>query len=209
MFRLNIWPSSLRHRRYSCQIFIEFTQLCDICSVTNITARKIMFKLFMFSIHLYCRSQWPRCLKRRSAAARLLRLWVRIPPEAWMFVCCECCVLSGRGLCDELITRLEESYRPWSVVVCDLETSWMRRPWPTGGCYVKKKKTNKQNSYILVMDILTHISFRCRVILDIRLALYHVKCRAHFTDMFTLLIRCCWTFINMLTVFIRYCWTFH
>jgi hypothetical protein len=26
-------------------------------------------------------------------------------------VCCECCVLSGRGLCDELITRPEESYR--------------------------------------------------------------------------------------------------
>ena len=34
-------------------------------------------------------------------------------------VCCECCVLSGRGLCDELITRLEESYRLWCVVVCD------------------------------------------------------------------------------------------
>jgi len=29
-------------------------------------------------------------------------------------------VLSGRGLCDELITRLE-SYRLWCVVVCDLE----------------------------------------------------------------------------------------
>jgi len=28
-----------------------------------------------------------------------------------MFVCCECCVLSGRGLCDELITRPEELYR--------------------------------------------------------------------------------------------------
>jgi len=39
-----------------------------------------------------------------------------------MFVCCECCVLSGRGLCDELITRPEESYRLWCVVVCDLET---------------------------------------------------------------------------------------
>jgi len=24
---------------------------------------------------------------------------------AWMYVCCECCVLSCRGLCDELITR--------------------------------------------------------------------------------------------------------
>jgi hypothetical protein len=38
-----------------------------------------------------------------------------------MDVCCECCVLSGRGLCDEPITRPEESYRLWCVVVCDLE----------------------------------------------------------------------------------------
>ena len=30
-------------------------------------------------------------------------------------------MLSGRGLCDELITRLEESYRLWFVVVCNLE----------------------------------------------------------------------------------------
>jgi hypothetical protein len=51
------------------------------------------------------RSQCPRDLWRRSAAARLLRLWVRISPGAWMSVCSECCVLSGRGLCDELITR--------------------------------------------------------------------------------------------------------
>ena len=42
-------------------------------------------------------------------------------------------------LCDELITRPEESYRLWCVVVCDLKTSWMRRPWPTGGCCAKKK----------------------------------------------------------------------
>ena len=34
------------------------------------------------------RSQWPRGLRRRSAAARLLRSWVRIPPGVWMFVCC-------------------------------------------------------------------------------------------------------------------------
>ena len=38
--------------------------------------------------------------------------------------------MSGRGLCDELITRPEEFYRLWCVVVCDLETSRMRRPWP-------------------------------------------------------------------------------
>jgi hypothetical protein len=40
-----------------------------------------------------------------------------------MFVRCVCCVLSGRGLCDGLITRPEESYRLWRVVECDQETS--------------------------------------------------------------------------------------
>jgi len=48
-----------------------------------------------------------------------------------------CFVLSGRGLCNELITRPEESYRMWCVVECDLETSWMRRPLPIGGCRAK------------------------------------------------------------------------
>ena len=46
----------------------------------------------------------------------------RSPAE---IVGCECRVLSGRGLCDELITRPEESYRLCCVVVCDLETSRM------------------------------------------------------------------------------------
>jgi len=38
-------------------------------------------------------------------------------------------VLSGRGLCDELITHPEESYRLYCVVVCDLETSRMGAPY--------------------------------------------------------------------------------
>ena len=65
----------------------------------------------------------------RTPAARLLRSWVRIPPGAWIFGSCECRVLSGRGLCDELITRPEESYRLCCVVVCDLETSRMGAPY--------------------------------------------------------------------------------
>jgi len=84
----------------------------------------ILYTLYLILAHLVkCRSQWPRGLRRRSAAARLLRSWVQVTPGTWIFVCCECCVLSGRGLCDELITRPEESYRLWCVVVCDLETS--------------------------------------------------------------------------------------
>ena len=63
------------------------------------------------------RSQWPCGLKRGSAAARLLRSWVRIPPGAWMSACCDCCVLSGRGFCDWPITRPEEFYRVWCVWV--------------------------------------------------------------------------------------------
>ena len=56
-------------------------------------------------------------------------LRVRIPLGAWMSVFCECCVLSGRGLCGELITPPEESCRVWCV--CDFETSEMRMPRPT------------------------------------------------------------------------------
>jgi hypothetical protein len=94
-----------------------------------------------------CRSQWPRGLRRRSAAAHLLRLLVRIPRGAWMSFCWDCCVSSDIGLCDELITRPEESYQLWSVVVCDLETWWMRRPWPTGCCCAKMKFKKKIQEY--------------------------------------------------------------
>jgi len=75
----------------------------------------------------------PVAARSKTAAARLLISWVRIPPGAWVSVCCECRVLSGRGLCDELITLAQESYRLRCVVVCGLETSRMRRPWPALG----------------------------------------------------------------------------
>jgi hypothetical protein len=102
-------------------------------------SHEIMYIYIYIYIYI-CRSQWLRGLRRRSAAARLLRSWVRIPPGECMFVCCECCVLSGRGLCDELITRPEESYRMWCVIVCDVETSRMRRPWPRVGSQRHRKK---------------------------------------------------------------------
>jgi len=51
-----------------------------------------------------------------SAAARLLGLWVRIPPGVWISVSSECCVLSARGLCVGLIPSAEESYRVYCGV---------------------------------------------------------------------------------------------
>jgi len=41
----------------------------------------------------------------------LMGLRVRIPSEAWIFDCCECCVLSGGGLCVGFNTRPADFYR--------------------------------------------------------------------------------------------------
>jgi hypothetical protein len=60
------------------------------------------------------RSQWPRGLRRGSAAARFLGLLFRIPPGAWVFVSSECCVLLCRRPWIGLITCPEESY----LVLC-------------------------------------------------------------------------------------------
>jgi hypothetical protein len=100
----------------------------------NRSGEKLLKPLYPRLIMAKCRSQWTSGLRRGSAAARLLGLRIRIPPGAWMCVCCECCVcLSGRGLCDGLITRPEESYRLCCVIVCDLELSRLRSIKPARG----------------------------------------------------------------------------
>jgi len=84
-----------------------------------------------------------------------------------MFVCCECCVLSG-SLCDELITRPEESCRLWCVVVCDLETSRMKRPWHALGrsATAKKKKKMKEagkvNCWTVLSQWMQLCNFKCK-----------------------------------------------
>jgi len=56
-------------------------------------------------------------------------------------------VLSGRGLCDELITRPEESYRLCCVVVCDLETSSIGAPY----IYIYDISSLKVNNLTLLL----------------------------------------------------------
>ena len=50
-------------------------------------------------------------------------------------------MLSGRGLCDELITRPEESYRLWCVIVCDLENPLNKEALPQWRMLCQKKKS--------------------------------------------------------------------
>jgi len=63
--------------------------------MAKFTDEKLLGKI----LEIKGRFQWPRGLRRGSAAARLLGLWDRILQGAWRSVCCECCVLSGRGNC--------------------------------------------------------------------------------------------------------------
>jgi len=98
----------------------------------------------------HCRSQWLHGLWRRSVVTHLLRLWLQILPGAWVSACCECCLLSARGLCDELITHPEESF--W--LVCCLvqsrnlineETIAHVRPQ----CQKKKKQSKHLHNFSL------------------------------------------------------------
>ena len=83
------------------------------------------------------RSRWPRGLKAyvcdRSIAGNAGSNFT----EGMVFVPCVCCV--GSGLCDEPITHSEESYPVCvCIIVCDLETSTMRRSrFYLGCCAIK------------------------------------------------------------------------
>jgi hypothetical protein len=142
--------TSVRVRKTSVRLRKTSVTVQYICIIKNTHTLQNPHKHTHYILKLtdiHRRSQWPRGLRRSSAAARLLRSWVSIPPGAWMFVCCECCVLSGTGLCDELITRPEESYRLWCVVVCNLEISRMR-PWPALG-----RSTTARKKLIYIMAL--------------------------------------------------------
>ena len=106
----------------------------------NLVREKLQLNLYFFIINvgllvdylIISRSQWPR------------DLW---PLSCWYCgfetrrgsVCCECCVLSSRGLCDE------ESYQVWNVVACHREAPIWRRPWPGLG----RSATGKKNDYFI------------------------------------------------------------
>ena len=142
---------SQKFKLYTCILFLGFKGT-SLYNSSHLYLLPWGFPAFILPVPLYmshpsprpwftnrnnirCRSKRPRGLRRRSVAARLLRLWVRITTGAWMsFVSVVCCQVevSATGWS-------EESYRLWCVVVCDIETSEMRRPWPTRRCRAKNK----------------------------------------------------------------------
>jgi len=84
-----------------------------------------------------------------------LRGTVGSNPTGVMDVCFECFVLSGRGLCDALIRRPEESYRMCCVAVCDLETSRMMRSWLALG----RSATHTKKTYISLYEVTQYLKY--------------------------------------------------
>ena len=78
---------------------------------------KILKGYLSFLIYKYSWSRLPLGLRCGCVAASLLWLRFRIRPGAWIFVCCKCSALSGRGLCVGLVTSPYELYRLWRAWV--------------------------------------------------------------------------------------------
>ena len=106
--RMNLWRADLKSGPQNTTFY--YTVARNACRCDDISPHTLFHSCIISG---FCRSQWPRGLRHGSAASRVLGLRVRIPPGTWMSVLWECCVLSGRGLCDGLVTRPEEFYRLW------------------------------------------------------------------------------------------------
>jgi len=116
-----------------------------------------------------------RGLRRGSAAACLLGLRVRIPPGKWMSLSCECCVLSGRGLCLGLIIRPDESYR----VSCVL-WAWSRSPVRGGhDAQSDRRATGKKSNVFICQHVALTTLFLTEITNKRKLILFTWTCYLH------------------------------
>ena len=87
----------------------------------------ILFCVLKFAV---CLSQWPRGLRRRSTAARLLRLWVRMPSGTWMsVVSVVCCQVEVSATSWSLVQR---SPTVCLVSLCVIKKKQKPREWGGG-----------------------------------------------------------------------------
>jgi hypothetical protein len=92
--------------------------------------------------------------------------------------CCECCVLSGRGLCDGLVTRPEESYRLWCVWVW----SWSVEKWGGLGPQGAVERLEK-NIYICTVYVYLYVC------MYVCMCVYLYVCMHMYTWMYTCVCR--------------------
>ena len=108
-------PGSIYLSTHSNNYYVPHTSILKDCAFCAHCV-----EICIFYVSRSSRFQWPRGLSCGYAAPRLLWMLVWIPQGEWIFISCESCVLSVRGLCDGLVTCPEESYRLWCVWVWSL-----------------------------------------------------------------------------------------
>jgi hypothetical protein len=93
--------------------------------------------------HVVYWSRWPRNLRRWSETTWFVGPRVQIPLRAWIFVPCLCCVVCGFATSWSLVQRSHIRCVFVCLIVCDLETSKIKRPRPEMGCCATEQ--NKRN----------------------------------------------------------------
>ena len=128
--------------QYVILVAIKIRRRASVLSYTYIACLGLLFYVVL------CRSQWPSSQRWWSAGVAGLNA-----TGAWVSASCECFVLQGRGLCDEPITCLEESYRLWCAISCDLETSKNEAALAGVGLLRQNKWISKQTAIISLHSI--------------------------------------------------------
>jgi hypothetical protein len=88
---------------------LQNIQLCDGHHMSS----KYFLRMLSFSVSIPVAARSKAWVCGRSPAEI-----VGSNPAEDMDVCCECCVLSGRALCDELITRPKKSPTDCGASLC-------------------------------------------------------------------------------------------
>ena len=98
--RLHHWPAWLT---------IQLCRVKEHLKWPSVNRVPSLLRYFMLCIFFACMFLWlPACWDCGFISHR---------GHVCLSVCSECCVLSGRGLCDGLITHPELSYRVWCIWV--------------------------------------------------------------------------------------------
>ena len=88
----SLWQISTVHQMQRAKLIAFSHRKCHLS-----------YSAYLRTFSMGCRSQWPRGLRRRSTAARLLRLWVQIPLGACLsvvsVVCCQLEVSATQWSC--------------------------------------------------------------------------------------------------------------
>jgi hypothetical protein len=108
-------------------------------------------------LHDSSQSQWPRRLRRRSAAERFLGSWVRIPQRAWMFVFYECLC------CQRSLWRADPSSRGVvPTVVCVWVWSSENRKQPRHLLWTGRRGKDCETNERFTEGWMLYLSLSCR-----------------------------------------------